>query len=238
MRHERRMNAYAFTFAGEILLALPSGALHWPAQGLLCVSDLHLGKAERLARRGGALLPPYETRETLQRLDSDLVATAARQVICLGDSFDDAGAADSLTSEESVWLARIMTGRDWTWIAGNHDPAPLRVGGSHAPELARAPLTFRHIAGTSPQAEISGHYHPKASIAGRSRPCFLIDDDRVILPAYGCYTGGLRATDQVLATLMAPGALAVLTGIRALVMPMPRPVADRREGMHADALPT
>ncbi len=216
------MNAYAFTFAGEILLALPSGALHWPSRDLLCVSDLHLGKSERLARRGGTLLPPYETRETLTRLERDLTSTSARRLICLGDSFDDAGAADSLTPDEAIWLARLMAGRDWTWIAGNHDPAPLRFGGQHRAELAEGPLTFRHISGATPQAEISGHYHPKASIAGRSRPCFLIDGTRVILPAYGCYTGGLRATDEVLSTLMAPGALAVLTGTRALVMPMPR----------------
>lgn len=216
------MNAYAFTFAGEILLALPSGALHWPAQNLLCISDLHMGKSERLARRGGTLLPPYETRETLTRLERDLTATSASHVICLGDSFDDGEAAETLTVEDSLWLARLMAGRDWTWIAGNHDPAPLRFGGNHLAESLLGPLTFRHIAGAAPQAEISGHYHPKAAIAGRSRPCFLVDGTRVILPAYGCYTGGLRATDEVLATLMSPGALAVLTGTRALVIPMPR----------------
>lgn len=216
------MNAYAFTFAGEILLALPSGALHWPAQGLLCVSDLHLGKSERMARRGGALLPPYETRETLQRLDSDLTATDARQVICLGDSFDDTQAEGSLTVDEVQGLARMMAGRGWTWIAGNHDPAPLGLAGAMCAEVAAGPLTFRHIARVGAAGEVSGHYHPKAAIAGRSRPCFLIDAARVILPAYGCYTGGLRASDAKLAALMAPGALAVLTGTRALVVPMPR----------------
>jgi DNA ligase-associated metallophosphoesterase len=216
------MNAYAFPFAGEILLALPSGALHWPARDLLCFSDLHLGKSGRLARRGGTLLPPYETHETLARLERDLTATSARRIVCLGDSFDDIEVADSLPAEEMLWLSRMMSGRDWTWIAGNHDPAPPRVGGIHAVDLAQPPLTFRHIADPSAHAEISGHYHPKASIAGRSRPCFLIDATRVILPAYGCYTGGLRATDAALATLMAPGARAVLTGTRALVIPMPR----------------
>ncbi len=216
------MNAYAFTFSGEILLALPSGALHWPTQNLLCVSDLHFGKSERLARRGGALLPPYETRETLTRLERDLTATSAQNVICLGDSFDDAAAANSLTPDEVDWLARLMAPRDWTWIAGNHDPAPVKLGGIHRKEHGTGPLTFRHIAAPAAKAEVSGHYHPKASIAGRSRPCFLIDAARVILPAYGCYTGGLRATDAALTTLMEPGALAVLTGTRALPIPMAR----------------
>jgi DNA ligase-associated metallophosphoesterase len=216
------MNDYAFTLAGAPLRALRSGALHWPGEGLLVVSDLHFGKSERLARRGGPLLPPYETRETLARMDADLSATGARRVICLGDSFDDAASAEALGEDEALWLARMMAGRDWTWIAGNHDPAPLMLGGTHRAAVTLDPLSFRHIADPGARAEVSGHYHPKASLAGRSRPCFLLDAARLILPAYGTYTGGLRCTDPVLADLMGPGALAILTGTHALAIPMPR----------------
>lgn len=216
------MNWHDFTFCGLRLRALPSGALFWPDEALLCVSDLHLGKSERLARRGGALLPPYETRETLVRLDADLAATGALQVICLGDSFDDATAAEALAEDETLWLLRMMAGRSWTWIAGNHDPAPLTLGGEHRADARMGPLTFRHIAEPGASGEISGHYHPKASLAGKSRPCFLIDAERIILPAYGTYTGGLRSHDASLTALMAPTALAILTGTRCLVRPMPR----------------
>lgn len=216
------MTAYAFTLAGQPLLALASGALYWPAQGLLCVSDLHLGKSERLARRGGTLLPPYETRETLTRLDDVLAATGARHVVCLGDSFDDGAAGGGLEEDDRLRLSALMAGRKWTWIAGNHDPAPLVPGGTHLSEFATAGLTFRHIAVPGETGEVSGHFHPKARVAGRSRPCFLIDAARVILPAFGCYTGGLRATDPALAALLGPQALAVLTGPRALAIPMPR----------------
>ena len=55
-----------------------------------------------------------------------------------------------------------------------------------------------------------------------SRPAFLIDGDRVILPAYGTYTGGLRSTDPALTTLMRREALAVLTGRLAHAIPMQR----------------
>lgn len=216
------MTSYAFTLADEALLALAAGALYWPAQDLLCVSDLHLGKSERLARRGGVLLPPYETRETLTRLDAALSATGARHVVCLGDSFDDGAAEGGLAEDDRLHLSALMAGRSWTWIAGNHDPAPLALGGTHRAEVRAAALTFRHIAIPGAAGEISGHYHPKAAVAGRSRPCFLIDSAKVILPAFGCYTGGLRATDPALAALMAPRALAVLTGPRALAIPMPR----------------
>lgn len=216
------MTAHAFTLADAALSALPSGALHWAERRLLCVSDLHLGKSERLARRGGALLPPYETRETLSRLDAVIEATQPETVICLGDSFDDLTAAHSLPEAERLWLLRLMAGRNWIWIEGNHDAGPVEIGGSHRAEFTLGPLTFRHIADRAQTAEVSGHFHPKLRLGGQSRPCFLLDAKRLILPAFGAYTGGLRHDDPALAGLMGAGALAILTGSRAVPCPLPR----------------
>jgi uncharacterized protein len=213
---------HALFFHGQTLHLLPSGALYWPTRKALAVSDLHLGKSERLARLGGALLPPYETQATLEKLDRDLEASQAETVICLGDSFDDLAAADGIDEASRLWLARLMAGKTWTWITGNHDPGPVEVGGTHRAELKLQPFTFRHIAEPQERAEISGHYHPKASLAGRTRPCFLADAQRLLLPAYGVYTGGLRARDPALTSLMAEDALAILTGPRVLAIPMPR----------------
>ena len=220
------MNTCDVNLAGIPLTAFGSGALFWPEQALLCVSDLHLGKAERIARRGGGHLPPYETRDTLARLASDLDRTGARTVVCLGDSFDDLAAARSLPDEARLWIARLQAGRNWIWIEGNHDPGPVEFGGTHLGELARGPLTFRHIALPGQKGEISGHYHPKATLATRgraiTRPAFLIDADRIIMPAYGTYTGGLRSHDAALTTLMRADAQAVLTGPSPVTIPMPR----------------
>jgi hypothetical protein len=213
---------HALFFHGETLHLRPSGALFWPAQGLLVVSDLHLGKSERLARRGGSLLPPYETQATLEKLDRELEATRATAVICLGDSFDDTTSADGIDDHSRLWLVRLMAGRDWTWITGNHDPGPIDIGGTHRDAVTLQPFTFRHIADPAQKAEVSGHYHPKARLAGQARPCFLADAARLILPAFGTYTGGLRTEDPALAGLMAKDAIAILTGSRALAIPMPR----------------
>jgi metallophosphoesterase superfamily enzyme len=92
--------------------------------------------------------------------------------------------------------------------------------------LRVGPLTFRHIAQADARGEVSGHYHPKAhlSLRGRqvSRPAFLRDARRLILPAYGTYTGGLRSTDKALTDLMATDAQAILTGPVPTCIPMPR----------------
>ena len=55
-----------------------------------------------------------------------------------------------------------------------------------------------------------------------TRPAFLADRDRVILPAYGTYTGGLRSTEAVLADLMRPEAVAIATGAKPVAVPLPR----------------
>ena len=220
------MDGHSFTLAGATLLALPSGALYWEARNLLCVSDLHLGKALRRARAGEPPLPPYETRDTLTRLESDLRRTGATSVVCLGDSFDDTLAALALPAAEKLWITRLQAGRRWVWIEGNHDPGPVDLGGTHLAELPTPPLTFRHIANPGQSGEVSGHYHPKMQLGLRgqsiSRPAFLIDGDRVILPAYGTYTGGLNCDDPALTGLMRAEALAVLTGPAVHVLPMRR----------------
>jgi DNA ligase-associated metallophosphoesterase len=238
---ERNMNAsppgfhdfHAFEFRGHVLHALPSGALHWPAAGLLVVSDLHLGKSERSARRGGPMLPPYEGIDTLTRLASDIAATGPRTVVCLGDSFDDTAAAHALDPETEAHLVPLMAGRRWVWIEGNHDPGPVDLGGTHLSVLREGDLVFRHVAEAGTPGDISGHYHPKARLVTRrgavTRRCFLVDETRVIMPAYGTYTGGLGCDDPALSGLMRPEARAILLGHPPVAVPMPRgPARDRR----------
>lgn len=197
------------------LLARPSGALWWPDQGLLVVGDLHFGRAERLARQGAGLLPPYDTGDTLVRLAAEVTALAPAHVLCLGDSFDDLAAAGALPRDLAASLETLAAGRRWTWVAGNHDPGPVDLPGSHLAEITLGGIAFRHIAaGAGP--EVSAHYHPKATVAQRgiriTRRCFLADDARVILPAFGSYVGGLDARDPAFDRLLGRHAQAVMLG--------------------------
>lgn len=213
------------TFGTHLLEPRPSGALWWPEERLLCVADLHLGKAERVARRTGSLLPPYDTQETLARLEGEIRALHPRCVICLGDSFDDMTSASTLSETDRARLDHLVSVCEWIWISGNHDPNPVDLGGRAQEEFAHAGLRFRHIATDlrPDEAEISGHYHPKAQLChlGRriTRPCFLSDRHRLILPAFGCYTGGLDAGDAVFDRLLSAEARAWLTGPRLTALP-------------------
>lgn len=220
---EPTMNSLDFTLHRQTLTALPSGGLYHAAAGILCVSDLHLGKSDRIARRSGLMLPPYETQATLDKLDADIAATNPTIVICLGDSFDDLAAADALPEDARLWLLRLQAGRRWIWVEGNHDAGPVDLGGTHLAQVQIGGLNWRHIAETGAVAEVSGHYHPKLALPGNAaRACFLYDFQRVILPAYGAYTGGLHCTSSALQSLFGAPAFAILTGRKAILAPMPK----------------
>lgn len=215
------MSHLAFSFHGQDFVARASGALFWPAQDALIVADLHFGKSERLARRGGALLPPFETRATLERVFAELDATGAARLISLGDSFDDDLARAGLDAELALICARAQV----TWISGNHDPAPDALPGQHMPEITLNGLHLRHIAAQGP--DISGHYHPKLRIAGQRLAAFLIGHEHLILPAFGHYTGGLDWDSAALRALV-PEGRAILTGDKAQMVPLPLPQLRKR----------
>jgi DNA ligase-associated metallophosphoesterase len=192
------------TIAGVTLIADLSGALFWEEQRLLVVSDLHLEKGSSFAARG-VLLPPYDTVATLSRLGSVIARHDPRTVIALGDSFHDRDAHGRLSVPDRAAIAALQARRDWIWIAGNHDPAlPDDLGGVVASEVAVGGIVFRH-APTGAIGEIAGHLHPKARVATRGRSverrCFAADGERVVMPAFGAYAGGLSIRDAAFAKI-------------------------------------
>lgn len=207
-----------FHLAGERLALDPAGVLFWPARKLLAVADLHLEKGSHFAMRG-QMLPPYDTRETLARLAAPLRRYAPEQIVFLGDSFHDAAGAGRLATADRAALGALLAGRQVCWVLGNHDPvAPAGLPGEAVEEFRLGPLVFRHqgVPGSGAGFELSGHFHPKASMPTRcgpvTRPCFLADARRVLLPAFGAYTGGLAITAPPIATLFPRGGRAFLLG--------------------------
>lgn len=185
---------------GKQLLADMSGALYWPGERALIVADLHLEKASAHAERG-TLLPPYDTRETLERLATVIERYDPEVVISLGDSLHDRGAAERISSGDLAALRILQEGRRWIWITGNHDPEiGHQLGGEVVDGLAVGGLRLVHLP-TDGHAthEIAGHLHPAArlSLYGHTlrRPCFIGNRLRLVLPAFGTFTGGLNVLD-------------------------------------------
>ena len=211
------MTAAPVHLAGERLMLDPMGGLFWPETGLLAVSDLHLEKGSSQARRG-SLLPPWDTQATLDRLTLLLRRWKPRIVVTLGDSFHDPEAASRLPRAELARLNAMTETHSFIWVLGNHDPHPPNgVGGAFVEEFATHPLLFRHEA--VPRAavgEIVGHHHPRASIPARgatvSRPCFVFDSRRLMMPAFGAYTGGLDVRAPAIARLFPRGGRVFLLG--------------------------
>jgi DNA ligase-associated metallophosphoesterase len=209
------------------------GGLYWPEQRLLAVSDLHLEKGSSFAARG-SLLPPYDTADTLARLARLIAAYAPRVVVALGDSFHDRKGAARLGAADRSTLGGLQRGREWIWIAGNHDPNPPEdLAGETLPALTLGPITFRHRAECDRAAgEISGHWHPVAIVAHRGRGlrrrCFVTDGSRAVMPAFGAYAGGLNVRHRALAALFGGGFTAHVLGDTALhVIAARRCVPDR-----------
>lgn len=227
-----RADEHVIALAGVALAADPAGALYWPDEKLLVVADLHLEKGSAFAGRG-VLLPPYDTATALSRLARLIARYAPQTVIALGDSFHDGGGAARMDDVDRATLQALQRGRNWIWIAGNHDPGPAHnIGGGFADSLAVGPLTFRHLPSERGEGEIAGHLHPLASVARRGhavrRRCFVCDGRRAVLPAFGAFAGGLNVRDRAIVSLF--GALsftAYLLGAgRLYAVPAARCLAD------------
>lgn len=191
----------SLSFAGHTLVLDASGAVYWPAQGLLAVSDMHLEKGSFLATHGH-FIPPYDTRDTLDRLDQLIAHYAPQELLLLGDSFHDRQAWNRLepaTQQRIQALSHKV--KRCSWLEGNHDTYLQDHGLELLAGRELAGLLFTHEATPNPLPQIIGHYHPKIRLRIRGQklrlPCFVCSSHRLILPSFGSYTGGLDITDPV-----------------------------------------
>ncbi len=184
-----------------------AGSLLFEATRTLVVADLHFEKGSAYARRG-QLLPPFDTRATLERLHAEVADVQPRTLVFLGDSFHDGDGEGRLHPSDAARLAALAGGRTLVWIVGNHDrEGPRRLPGEVEAELTVEGVALRHEPTGGGQAEVVGHLHPcaKVSAAGRSvrRRCFVTDNLRLVLPAFGAFTGGLNVLDPAFHGLFA-----------------------------------
>jgi DNA ligase-associated metallophosphoesterase len=206
---------------GEPCVLRRSGALWVPNQRTLIAADLHLEKGSAFAARG-QMLPPYDSRATLDRLEAEIEALSPAAVILLGDSFHDAKSVGRMAVDDRARLNRLAAGRDWIWLEGNHDIAALAgaiddLVGEVVETMALGSLRLIHEPQSGEQpGEIAGHLHPAARVVahgrGVRRPCFVTDGRRAVLPAFGAFTGGLDVQDPAIAGLFGEPPLAAALG--------------------------
>ena len=141
------------------------------------------------------------------RLAEAIDRHAPARVIALGDSLHDAGAAERINEESLQAIAVMQEGREWIWVTGNHDPhIPAPLGGAVTNSVTLGGMRFTHEPFAGPAtAEIAGHLHPAARLAVHGyairRPCFVTNGLRLVLPAFGTFTGGLNVLDDAFVRL-------------------------------------
>ena len=201
---------HRITLNGLDLVPDLSGALFVPEFKALLVADLHLEKASNMAKRG-IHLPPYDTRASLDQLEAVIAHAKPVQLIFLGDSFHDDGARDRIAEADLVRLRAISESAATIWIRGNHDPHPPRdIGGRIADEIVLGGVTLRHLPGIlqAEEFEIAGHLHPGSAVSQRGKrihcKCFIADSWRLIMPAFGSFTGALSISAPPFTGLFTP----------------------------------
>jgi DNA ligase-associated metallophosphoesterase len=186
-------------FAGQSFILHPERALVWPAKRTLIVADLHFGKAA-VFRERGVPVPSGTTANDLARLDALIATIEPRRLLILGDCLHGPlDSSDEMFGQVGAWRQRNPS-LDVDLIRGNHDhragdpPASWKFN-VHAESMDEDGILFTHApCNLDDRAVICGHVHPSARLedfdgAGVRVPCFVVEKNRIILPAFGRFTG-------------------------------------------------
>ncbi|HWF00703.1 MAG TPA: ligase-associated DNA damage response endonuclease PdeM, partial [Caulobacteraceae bacterium] len=154
------------------------------------------------------------------RLAAEALRLGPRAVVLLGDSFHDGAGEERLAPDDRQALRALAAGAELVWIVGNHDAqGPSRLPGSTVDQLSIAGLSLVHEPAAAPRpGEVAGHLHPCAKVKGRAasvrRRCFVTDGERLVMPAFGAFAGGLNVRDRAFRGLFERLPLAVALGER------------------------
>jgi DNA ligase-associated metallophosphoesterase len=189
---------------GETLLLHPQRALFWPAQKILFVADVHVGKEHRFGRSGIAI-PGGISDDVLAKLFALCEKAAAQRLIVLGDFMH------SIPVEGESWLATLSHLLDkhphlsMDIVAGNHDrlAGQVRIDPRvkwHAEELHLSPFVLKHEPDEHSEGFVlAGHLHPAWRLSQSRRssikaPAFWFRKHCAVLPAFGDFTGGVTVS--------------------------------------------
>jgi DNA ligase-associated metallophosphoesterase len=186
---------------GEVVWLLPDRAVFWSARRWLWVADLHWGK-DATFRAAGIPLPIGGLAADLQRLGHLIEQLQPERLLLLGDLIHARASLHPQVIEEVAhWRSHHRI--PFTLVEGNHDrhakvlPAEWGIARGDSC-LAESPFVFQHAPGEVEGAFVwCGHVHPVHRLGfGKQTwrlPCFHLGERLGILPAFGEFTGGVKA---------------------------------------------
>ena len=193
------MSASSLNWNGQTLVFLPDKALWVEQQRLLLIADVHLGKADHLQAHGIAI-PSDGERANLQRIGQLSQHWQPAELIVLGDLVHHPKAISSELEQRVVALLDSLN-CPITWVEGNHDRRSRLGTLQGQPSQSRQGLWLSHEPEKPPEGQLNicGHLHPVSILRQASDqmrlPCFSLVRaiPRLVLPAFGCLTGGFPA---------------------------------------------
>lgn len=176
---------------------LPEKAVFWKEKQMLIITDLHIGKSAHF-RKSGIPAPSTLNAKNLERLGKLIQKYDPSTLLILGDLFHSNANREWLEFED--WKTKFNA-PDFQLVTGNHDllhhsfydSANITVHKT----FEMGGFLFVHDPDEMSESSniiVAGHIHPGISIKGKGRqslrfPCFMFSEERILLPAFGEFTG-------------------------------------------------
>jgi hypothetical protein len=208
------MSKTLIKFGGHVFEPQSCGALYWRDENILIVSDLHFEKSSFFAKKG-IFLPPYDSLETLGKLKAVSDRLNRPAILFLGDVFHDGDGLNRLSGQSQDLFSDILSHHNIIWVDGNHDRGNAPDNIESLDTIVINGILFTHIATSTDDYEISGHYHPCTSFSHKGhkvrRACYIYNDTKLIMPAYGSITGGLDCKETVVQKIIPNAKIQIVT---------------------------
>ena len=176
------------------------GVLFWFEKKIAIISDLHLEKGTGYAPTG-QFLPPYDSEETLTKLFNLTKQHDIKKIILLGDTFHDKNALSRMSKKVTSLFKNLLNKYEVIFVLGNHEDNMEFENITFFDEYVLDGIHFIHQASKKNIYQISGHYHPIATVKTGSKKitgkCFIQLKYNLILPSFGVYTGGLNIKNRI-----------------------------------------
>ena len=176
------------------------GVLFWLEKKIAIISDLHLEKGSSFAS-SGQFVPPFDSEETLKKLINFLKTHEVQTIILLGDTFHDGGALNRMSCKVKLIFDSLVENYEIIFVLGNHENKMKSAFIKFYERYIVDDIHFLHEAVLEKKYQISGHFHPVASLKINSKQitekCLIHSENHIIMPAFGEFTGGLNINNPV-----------------------------------------